>query len=494
MATPYSLPKLDSTLPAPPGRRHFRDLPSSVAVVPLAILLACAGMLAAFVLTVMGKSSMVTIPLGAVFAGLVLANPFVGLMGFACLIALEAVLPSFLGGSWAKYLGWALFAAVGFHLLLGERMRISRNPQMLAMAALLLVMLISVQVAVAPEQAFLGVTTYLQLAALVMVVVHLVCTERRLLILTWALLVMVGLSAVGGIFQYFVGRIPRAVGFLGNPNALSLLLSVSLPFLVMFLQRARSNLVRVGIGIMLALVMTALAVTLSRGGYIAFAIGLFLSLIRFVKALRSIGGVLALTGLFMVASYFPLAVWQRAETIAPALAGNPDTMRVRYQLWQTGWEMFQDNPWLGVGLGNYRNQAPFYRPPNADRRRLVPHNMFLDMAAELGLPGLLAFLLMLLFCWQGLRQAQRRWADQPGSQLLALLYCLEISLIVCLVQGMKGSLANSKLIWLVLGLSAAATRMALILRRPNGARQPASTPSPPALGVAQQAVAEGKGG
>ncbi|WP_420628220.1 O-antigen ligase family protein [Candidatus Leptofilum sp.] len=80
----------------------------------------------------------------------------------------------------------------------------------------------------------------------------------------------------------------------------------------------------------------------------------------------------------------------------PALAGRlsltGETGVFRLSLWQASLNIIADHPWFGVGLDNflyeYRGRyilESAWRDPNLSH----PHNLFLDFATRLGLPGLL---------------------------------------------------------------------------------------------------------
>lgn len=79
----------------------------------------------------------------------------------------------------------------------------------------------------------------------------------------------------------------------------------------------------------------------------------------------------------------------------PALAGRlsltGETGVFRLSLWQASLNMIADHPWFGVGLDNflyeYRGRyilESAWRDPNLSH----PHNLFLDFATRIGLPGL----------------------------------------------------------------------------------------------------------
>lgn len=75
-------------------------------------------------------------------------------------------------------------------------------------------------------------------------------------------------------------------------------------------------------------------------------------------------------------------------------AGHSDAegLRMRSTLWSVAWRMFQDHPWTGVGLGNYRTLFTDYFQGMLDRQAVWgdAHNLYLHQLAERGLLGLTA--------------------------------------------------------------------------------------------------------
>jgi O-antigen ligase len=63
--------------------------------------------------------------------------------------------------------------------------------------------------------------------------------------------------------------------------------------------------------------------------------------------------------------------------------------------WQAAWNMLEDHPWLGVGIGNYAVVYPAYALPHWDDPLGHAHNYYLNIAAESGLVGLGGY----LFLW-----------------------------------------------------------------------------------------------
>jgi len=75
---------------------------------------------------------------------------------------------------------------------------------------------------------------------------------------------------------------------------------------------------------------------------------------------------------------------------------NSDSpIHTRFHFYKVGIEILKEYPILGVGFGGFRN----YKNDVATQTRKYPHNLFLEFAVELGIPGILLciFLLYLIF-------------------------------------------------------------------------------------------------
>ena len=108
----------------------------------------------------------------------------------------------------------------------------------------------------------------------------------------------------------------------------------------------------------------------------------------------------------------PAGVGDRIRSIERP-AGDLDSNRFRVVCRRTGWEMIQAHPWLGLGPEQVRAQFKAYIP--ADEPRPLPtgayihlHNVYLQYAAERGLPALLAFLWWLCKMLADFTRAARR--------------------------------------------------------------------------------------
>ncbi len=139
----------------------------------------------------------------------------------------------------------------------------------------------------------------------------------------------------------------------------------------------------------------------------------------------------------------------------------------RFEIWQRALWMIQDFPYTGVGLNTYSLVAnalyPFFSiAPERVLQLTHAHNAFLQVAVDLGIPGLVAYLSLLLGFGAAWRTAYRHF---PAGRLRALsvgLLCGIVGYHVygltdCITLGAKPGVA----IWAMLGLMAALANLSL---------------------------------
>jgi O-antigen ligase len=108
----------------------------------------------------------------------------------------------------------------------------------------------------------------------------------------------------------------------------------------------------------------------------------------------------------------PMGVGERMVSVYKP-AGDLDSNQFRVVCRRAGWEMIKAHPWFGLGPEQVKAQFLQYIP--ADVPRPLPtgaymhlHNVYLQYAAERGVPALIAFLWLLgKMLWDFLRAARR---------------------------------------------------------------------------------------
>ncbi len=148
-------------------------------------------------------------------------------------------------------------------------------------------------------------------------------------------------------------------------------------------------------------------VTFSRGGYLAFGLGLVV-----VSFLRSKWMLLAMVGVILIAMMNPVILpagvrYRLSQTFEKKVSNQSSeaelegalesSAQTRVQVWKGAVEMIKDHPILGVGYDMFLYQIEFYW---VQRRPIDAHNTYLIIAAEMGIPALLVFLwLIMIVMW-----------------------------------------------------------------------------------------------
>jgi O-antigen ligase len=204
------------------------------------------------------------------------------------------------------------------------------------------------------------------------------------------------IPAVGALWSYAHGQHlvegTRAawLGTFGDPNDLAYHLATGVAVALGARQLERGFRMRLlwaaGIGVMLA----AILFTQSRGGLITTGVVLALYVLQSLSRSREAIPIVAVV--IVAALLAPRATWERAGT---TLAYEDDASALgRIDAWNTGKNIFAEQPLAGVGFGTFIVAWAEYAPGNAGPAR-APHNTFVQVLAETGLVGLVLFLVAL---------------------------------------------------------------------------------------------------
>lgn len=204
---------------------------------------------------------------------------------------------------------------------------------------------------------------------------------------------------------YDYPNVKRLTAIFSYPNALSLLTAPLSGFLVayyFFKQRQWEYLI---LGILGAFLSWW---SVSQGALLAMLSALTtLSLVKIYKLTSSrkqkkifIAFVFSVI-LFLFSTPMFRSFYQ--EIFHPVLDLQASSTEIRSSQWQETWQMLQDNWFSGAGLNAYQVKLITYHQTQWLEIFLYPHNIFLNFWTELGILGLLIFLLILYFIAQELR-------------------------------------------------------------------------------------------
>ncbi|MDD2753672.1 MAG: O-antigen ligase family protein [Candidatus Portnoybacteria bacterium] len=113
-----------------------------------------------------------------------------------------------------------------------------------------------------------------------------------------------------------------------------------------------------------------------------------------------------------------ISFFERAKSISDL---EEASNQGRLEIWRESLVSIKNHPILGVGLGNFISVIG--EDISSAKKGASAHNLYLDIAAEIGIPGLLILLLMFAdilwtgwLVWQG--------ATEPHFKLFGLIFCL----------------------------------------------------------------------
>lgn len=223
----------------------------------------------------------------------------------------------------------------------------------------------------------------------------------------------------------------RTGALIQNPNELAFTLTTMLTLAIMTFLRARSLLVRALVLALAAADLFFIMATLSRSGFISLCVVLAFLVFKLTSNVRAVAVILVLVlcGALMV----PDALFERF--------GKIDQVRDvdRFQIMRVGLAMSMDHPLLGVGLGNYVPVFSSYNVSNM-KREAPAHNMYLDLAAQMGIPALLLYLTVLAITWRGLWRMESRMRAEGRTRSFPFLLNLAIQafFVNLMVFGLSG--------------------------------------------------------
>lgn len=228
--------------------------------------------------------------------------------------------------------------------------------------------------------------------------------------------------------------------------------TVPLVLSVLFI-KFKKRYLRIILGVILIMSTASLVFTGSKSVWLAFVISMFIWAIIGRSKKRV---ALMLLVILVVVCVFPKHQLYLKSRIVNFFDLSEGGGRDRGMLWQGGWQMFTDSPLLGQGLGTYMHNFQRFRPKGYPSDWLIsyPHNCYLQMAAEIGVFGLLVFIWMMGVV---LIYAARLLLKQKAETFLSMILLgLSVGLVAYLIHSFFDtnlySLNLAVLFWVILGL------------------------------------------
>jgi hypothetical protein len=185
-----------------------------------------------------------------------------------------------------------------------------------------------------------------------------------------------------------------------------------------------------------ALILVGAAASLARGGSRGAFLGLVivgLLLLVFathVSLIKRLGVIVVITVALILAA--PPGYWRQMETLAsPTEDYNWTSSDARRAIWTRGLNYMWGRPVFGVGIGNFARAEGMISelardaPAGTPIPWRSPHNSFVQVGAEVGIPGLILFSTLVMGCiimpFLLRRRIPRGWQNGTTEQRLVYL-------------------------------------------------------------------------
>lgn len=261
--------------------------------------------------------------------------------------------------------------------------------------------------------------------------------------------------SVYGILEFYFflqspSPFPRANSLANDYNFLSCYLIMVMPFMLYFIFTTKKYTHKILYTLILTLNIWCLLLTYSRGAWVA-AILIF-TLFALFKEKKLIFVFIILLAIF--AAFAPKHMLQRGKSLIEVKEFTKEaTISSRLYLWNFGLNEIKKSPFTGNGYGR-DTFLKAYPELTEGQTNWHTHNLFIDIALETGIQGILAFLFLMFFIFAKMFLAYKKATAKEEKMIIFTLF---LSIIAFLSRCFFDYLlvANiGKLLWMIIGLGA----------------------------------------
>lgn len=392
-----------------------------------------------------------------------------------------------------KTLSFSLLVIVGltlwgFNVLKKEEFKIISNPLNIPVLSFIISCILSVIWSNSPFISLKELPLFLAGPLLYFIIVNNIYDERQINRIIGAVIIVGVLFGIYGILQYngidflfWIGNVERGkvFGLFGNAGYFAEYLILPLPIAISLFLVSKNKTIKILLLIGILIMASTIALTFTRTPYLSLVISFIFMLLLFVisrgkilfKENKKIF-IIILAAIVLIVSLFviPTSLNEKGtvlstikERVSISQLGSEFTSGRRAAIWKYTIPMIKDHPLLGSGIGSFkynslRYQAKFF--DQGDNRVIYPygvadkaHNEYLQLAAELGIIGLIIFIwLMFAYFYYGLKILKREKERYKQGVIIGLMGSVMAFLIDSIFWFPLHHSFTSSLFWLCLGL------------------------------------------
>ena len=315
---------------------------------------------------------------------------------------------------------------------------------------------------------------YFKTLAIFWLLSHTAVTMLRLRQTAWCLSLMaIGLAMftinnyASGVFIDQAANQDRVLGnkgaFTANPNDLALMINIIIPLTMALLLSSERPAIRAALFSMLGLEALTVILTFSRGGFLTLGAILLVYTWKLRRRVERVWiyGILVLALLSL--PLLPSTYFNRMSTIIHTEADSTGSAGERSTDMMIAVRHALSSPITGAGVG--MNVLAMNEARGGGWRPV--HNVFLELTIDLGVPGVIVFIWLLLSCLKSTVQVQRRAAGAPDRNgLVHLAEGIQVSLLAFILAAMFHPVSYHPYFYYIAALALAAQAVSRSIRTP----------------------------
>lgn len=260
---------------------------------------------------------------------------------------------------------------------------------------------------------------------------------------------------------------PRLGGPVNAPNMWGQIVVSVIALVIFRIVHERRTSIKLFAVLILGILLYATLNTYSRGAYLALAIGVLLIFLVLEDRFSPMIAIATVGLIILAIPFLPANYTARFKSLLVLTPSNEygiyqdSSLRGRSSELLTGLSMFKSSPLLGIGALNYKpNYQKFSQNIGIELRAEPrdPHSLYVQLLAENGILGFLAFFLVIASLFSGLAKAKRSVKYLPILQKTwsPWISSLQASLIMYLIAATFLHGAYIRYFWILAGLGVAA--------------------------------------
>lgn len=268
--------------------------------------------------------------------------------------------------------------------------------------------------------------------------------ESRLLIkpIIWIMLIAGSFAALIGFYLTFFGASdklfgPHAIFLLTtrtesishDPNYLALTTVPLIPLTIGLFKIDKALIHKIILLCIISIFIITTVLTFSRMGMLCLIILLLMVLFKERRHKKFI--LFTLISLLIIFIAIPDYIWENVRSFQ--FMTIDESIQQRLRILKGGFNMFLEHPIFGVGLGNFLTQSLHYTNTLLPR---LAHNTFLEIAAEMGILGILVFTLIIIITLRDMGDLEKFYLYKDDSEFLELIKSARISFLIFLLGSM----------------------------------------------------------